>query len=155
MHPAHRRHGVGRALLARIEGALSGLGAGEVLLAGNPPHYVWPGIDVRYTPAICAAMALGYEQENVAWNMTADLSYDSSPALRSTEAAERRLAAQGITVRRAEPDDAALLVEFARVNFGVAWGGEVADSIGRAGAGCHIAVRDRVAGDRRRCGRRC
>lgn len=144
VHPAHRRHGIGRALLARIEGALSGLGAGEVLLAGNPPHYVWPGIDVRYTPAVCAAMALGYEQENIAWNMTADLSYDSSPALRSTDAAEQRLAAQGITVRRAEPADAVMLVEFARVTFGAAWGGEVADSIGRVGAGCHIAVRDRA-----------
>jgi predicted N-acetyltransferase YhbS len=145
VHPAHRRRGIGRALLARIEGALSGLGAGEVLLAGNPPHYAWPGIDVRYTPAICAAMALGYEQENTAWNMTADLSYDGSPALRGTEDAERRLAGQGITVRRAEPDDAAMLVEFARETFGVGWGGEVADSIGRTGAGCHIAVRDRVA----------
>lgn len=143
VHPAQRRQGIGRALLGRIEAALSGLGAGEVLLAGNPPHYVWPGIDVRYTPAVCAAMALGYEQENTAWNMTADLSYDSSPALRSTEAAEQRLATQGITVRRAEPDDADMLVEFARVTFGAGWGGEVADSIGRAGAGCHIAVRDR------------
>lgn len=145
VHSAHRRRGIGRALLARIEGALSGLGAGEVLLAGNPPHYVWPGIDVRYTPAICAAMALGYEQENTAWNMTADLSYDESPALRGTEDAEQRLAAQGVTVRRAEPEDAAMLVGFARETFGVAWGGEVADSIGRTGAGCHIAVRDRVA----------
>lgn len=147
VHPTHRRRGIGRALLARIEGALSGLGAGEVLLAGNPPHYAWPGVDVRYTPAVCAAMALGYEQDNTAWNMTADLSYDASPALRGTEAAERRLAEQGITVRRAEPDDAALLVEFARETFGVAWGGEVTDSIGRDGAGCHIAVRDREAAE--------
>ena len=71
--PRERRRGVGRALLARIEGALAGLGAGEVVLAGNPPYYAWPGIDVRYTPAICAAMALGFEQDQPAWNMTADL----------------------------------------------------------------------------------
>ncbi|MFK3985029.1 GNAT family N-acetyltransferase [Micromonospora sp. NPDC050397] len=143
VHPSHRRRGIGRALVARIEGALSGLGAGSVLLAGNPPHYAWPGIDVRYTPAICAAMALGYEQENTAWNMTADLSYDESPALRTTEPAQRRLADQGITVRRAEPEDADAIVGFARETFGAGWGGEVADSIGRAGAGCHIAVRER------------
>jgi predicted N-acetyltransferase YhbS len=137
-----RRRGVGRALLVRAEGALAALGAGEVLLAGNAPYYAWPGIDVRYTPAICAAMALGYEQDRTAWNMTADLSYDSSPAVRSTEAAEKRLAAQGITVRRAGPDDIAAVVEFARINFGTAWGGEVAHSIGRAGAGCHLAIRE-------------
>jgi hypothetical protein len=78
---------VGRALIARIEGALAGLGAGDVVLAGNPPYYAWPGIDVRYTPAICAAMALGFEQDQPAWNMTASLD-----RLRPTDEAEKRLA---------------------------------------------------------------
>jgi GNAT superfamily N-acetyltransferase len=55
--PQERRRGVARALVARIEGALAGLGAGDVVIAGNAPYYAWPGIDVRYTPAICAAMA--------------------------------------------------------------------------------------------------
>jgi predicted N-acetyltransferase YhbS len=137
VRPAERRHGIGRALLARAEGALAGRGAVEVLLAGNPPYYAWPGIDVRYTPAVCAAIALGYEQDLSAWNMTADLT-----ALRPTEAAEQRLAASGVTVRRAEPGDVAALVGFARANFTDGWAGEVSDSVGRPGAGCHIAVRD-------------
>ena len=145
VHPARRRRGVGRALLVRIETALAGLGAGEVLLAGNPPHYAWPGIDVRYTPAICTALALGYEQDRTAWNMTADLSTDSSPALRPTGDAEQRLAGRGVTVRRAGPGDVAALTEFARANFGTGWGAEVAHSIGREGAGCHLAIRP--AGD--------
>jgi mycothiol synthase len=133
---AARRQGIGRALLARAEGALAGRGAVEVLLAGNPPYYAWPGIDVRYTPAVCAAIALGYEQDRTAWNMTADLA-----TLRPTEAAEERLAASGITVRRAEPGDLPALVEFARANFSDGWAGEVSDSVGRAGAGCHVALR--------------
>ena len=53
--PRERRQGVGGALLAEAESRLGALGAGEVLLAGNPPYYAWPGIDVRYTPAVCAA----------------------------------------------------------------------------------------------------
>jgi predicted N-acetyltransferase YhbS len=137
VRPAARRQGIGRGLLARAEGALAGRGAVEVLLAGNPPYYAWPGIDVRYTPAVCAAIALGYEQDLSAWNMTADLT-----ALRPTEAAEQRLAASGVTVRRAEPDDVAALVAFARASFSDGWAGEVSDSVGRLGAGCHLALRD-------------
>ncbi|MCF0093396.1 GNAT family N-acetyltransferase [Micromonospora sp. MH99] len=139
--PDQRRRGVGRALLSRAEQALGRRGVTEVLLAGNPPYYAWPGIDVRYTPAVCAALALGYHQDRTAWNMTADLSYDGSPALRSTEAAEQRLAGQGITVRRAEPADLPALAAFARSTFGGTWDGELAGSVGRAGAGCHLAER--------------
>jgi predicted N-acetyltransferase YhbS len=141
VHPAHRRRGIGRALLNRAEGALAGLGVGEVLLAGNPPVYAWPGIDVRYTPAVCMAMATGYEQDRTAWNMTADLSYDGSPALRPTDEAEKRLAAAGVIVRPARPDDVDALVAFAQEQFGGGWGTEVTDSIGRTGGGCHIALR--------------
>ncbi|WFF01744.1 GNAT family N-acetyltransferase [Micromonospora sp. WMMD964] len=140
--PDQRRRGVGRSLLRRAEQVLAERGVSEVLLAGNPPYYAWPGIDVRYTPAVCAALALGYHQDRTAWNMTADLSYDGSPALRSTEAAERRLADQGVTVRRAEPRDLPALTAFARSTFGGTWDGELTGSVGRDGAGCHLAERD-------------
>jgi GNAT superfamily N-acetyltransferase len=139
--PATRRRGVGRALLGAMEAALAGLGAGEIILAGNPPYYAWPGIDVRYTPAVCAAEALGYAHDRTAWNMTADLSA-GSPAVRDTGPAEERLSAAGVTVRRATPDDADALVSFAHTHFFPTWAGELADSVGRPGAGCHLAVRD-------------
>ncbi|MGW5671715.1 GNAT family N-acetyltransferase [Micromonospora sp. NPDC003776] len=139
--PAERRQGIGRALLAEAERRLAGLGATELLLAGNPPYYAWPGIDVRYTPAVCAALRLGYRQDRTAWNMTADLA-TGSPALRSTETAERRLAENGVTVRRAEPADLPALAEFARGTFGGTWDGELAGSVGRPEAGAHLAERD-------------
>jgi predicted N-acetyltransferase YhbS len=134
---AERRRGIGRALMSRIEGALAGLGAGDVVIAGNPPYYGWPGIDVRYTPAMCAAKEFGFEQDQPAWNMTADLTGEQ---LRSTSAAEKRLADQGITVRRAAPADVPALVEFALTNFGSGWAGEISHSVGREHAGCHVAV---------------
>jgi mycothiol synthase len=134
---AERRRGIGRALISRIEGALAGLGAGDVVIAGNPPYYGWPGIDVRYTPAMCAAKEFGFEQDQPAWNMTADLTGEQP---RSTEAAEKRLADQGITVRRAAPADVPALVEFALTNFGSGWAGEISHSVGREQAGCHVAV---------------
>jgi mycothiol synthase len=138
--PDERRRGIGRALMSRIEGALAGIGAGEVVIAGNAPFYAWPGIDVRYTPAICMAMALGFEQDQPAWNMTADLTTEGSPALRPTGPAEERLAAAGVTVRRAVVEDVPALVEFAITNFGTGWAGEITHSVGRERAGCHVAV---------------
>ncbi len=138
--PAQRRRGIGRALLTRIEGALSGLGAGQVVIGGNAPYYAWPGIDVRYTPALCLASALGYEHDQTAWNMTADLTYDGSPALRPTGPAEQRLAAAGISVRRAGPADVPALAAFARTQFGEGWAGEITHSVGRERAGCHVAL---------------
>ncbi|SCF36075.1 GNAT family N-acetyltransferase [Micromonospora mirobrigensis] len=139
--PDRRRRGVGRALLAAVERRLAERGATELLLAGNPPYYAWPGIDVRYTPAVCLALALGHRQDRTAWNMTAELT-DGSPALRPTDDAERRLAERGVAVRRAEPADLPALTAFARSVFGGTWDGELAGSVGRPDAGAHLAERD-------------
>ncbi|SCG75243.1 GNAT family N-acetyltransferase [Micromonospora humi] len=139
--PTERRRGVGTALLTGAEARLAALGASELLLAGNPPHYAWPGIDVRYTPAVCAASRLGFRQDRTAWNMTAALT-EGSPALRPTEAAERRLAERGVTVRRAGPADLPALSAFAHAVFGGTWDGELAGSVGRPDAGTHLAERD-------------
>ena len=138
--PERRRQGVGRALTGRIEGALAGMGATAVEIAGNAPYYAWPGIDVRYTPAVCAAMAFGYRFQQASWNMTADLSRPDAPGLRPTAPAERRLADHGITVRRATPEDLPALVDFALATFGSGWAGEILHSVGRDRAGCHVAL---------------
>jgi mycothiol synthase len=135
VHPAERRRGVARQLIGRVEGALAGLGADDVVIAGNSPYYAWPGIDVRYTPAVCAAMALGFEQDQTAWNMTAGLR-----ELAGTEADEQRLAGEGVTIRRAEPADLPALTEFALATWGANWAGEIGHSIGRDRAGCWLAL---------------
>jgi mycothiol synthase len=134
VHPRLRRRGIGRALLVAAETALAAAGAGEVLIAGNMP-YAWPGIDVRYTPAVCAALALGYQQENVAWNMTVDLSTPDAAGLRDTGPDERRLAADGVGVRRATAQDLPALTEFIKADFSNGWAWEVGQS-----AGCHLAT---------------
>lgn len=140
--PAHRRGGVGARLLAGTEELLAAAGATEVRLAANPPCYAWPGVDVRYTPAVCLARRAGYTHDRTAWNMTVELTGPAVPALRSTRDAEHRLAAAGVTVRRSVPADLPPLTETVRAHFGGAWPREAADSIGRDGAGCHLALRD-------------
>jgi mycothiol synthase len=130
VHPDERRRGIGRALVARLEEALAGLGASEVLIAGNAPYYAWPGIDVRYTPALCAATALGFEADEPAWNMTADL---TAPVPEPEPIA-------GVALRRAVLDDVPVLADFARRTFGAGWAAEITHSVGRDRAGCHVAT---------------
>jgi mycothiol synthase len=134
VHPDARRRGVCRQLLARAQDALAGLGAADVMLAGNPPYYAWPGIDVRYTPALCAAMALGFEHHDTAWNMTV------RQLPQAATAQEARLAAAGVTVRRAGPADRAALTALALTTWSAGWAGEIGHSIGRERAGCWLAV---------------
>jgi predicted N-acetyltransferase YhbS len=139
--PAVQRSGIGRALVAAAEEALRGLGAHEVHIAGNAPCYAWPGIDVRYTAAVCTALALGYEQERTGWNMTADLS-----TIQSVEADEARLAAAGISTRVAGPAEGPAVGAFAAAHFGAGWSWELQEAIARGAAGeiagCHVALRD-------------
>ncbi|GAB3868600.1 GNAT family N-acetyltransferase [Dactylosporangium cerinum] len=134
VRPDRRREGIGRELLAAAERELAARGAQRIRIGGNPPCYVWPGIDVRYTPAVCLAQRAGYERTNTAWNMTADLTGGWTGA----EADEERLDGAGVKVMRAGPDTP----EWVRGIWGNGWAWEVAQSLDRDGAGCWVAVRD-------------
>ena len=131
VHPRAQGRGLGRALVTAAEERLAGLGVGEVRFAGNPPCYAWPGIDVRYTPALCLAERLGYERYQMAWNMTADLSRDLS-----TDIDVRRLAGVGVEVRTAPVGRRGTVAEFVRTYWNDSWAWEVEHA-----SGCHFAVR--------------
>ncbi len=137
VRPEARRRGVARRLVARAEAALAERGVGDVRWAGHPPCYAWPGVDVRYTPAICCAEALGYQRYNLAYNMTVALSGADLDAATG----EKRLAATGVEVRRAVPADLPDLIDWVRRTWGDNWAWEAAESVARPGAGCHVAYR--------------
>ncbi len=105
--PAARRRGVGRRLVLEAERWAISQGAREMRFAGNPPCYAWPGIDVRYTPALCLAESLGYEKYQTACNMTVDLTQDFSGDLPVS-------------------GDRAGVAEFVRENWNEAWAWEAA-----------------------------
>jgi GNAT superfamily N-acetyltransferase len=71
--PAAAGRGVGRRLLAAAEDQLRQRGVTEFVLAGNPPAYLWPGVDVRYTAMTCLAERAGYERFLEAVDMAVDL----------------------------------------------------------------------------------
>ncbi len=140
--PAASGRGAGRQLLGDMEARLRELGATELILGANPPVYVWPGIDVRYTAMTCLADAAGYERYQEALDMVVDLRAVDLGV--SDE--ERRLARAGITVRRAARAEAGLVVDWLRAGpWGQStWPEEAASALGREPVSCHVAGRDRA-----------
>lgn len=132
VRPDARRRGLGRSLVAAGEEWFARHGVRHARIAGNPPCYGWPGIDVRYTAAACLAEELGYALTATAWNMTADLTADLDSA-----GDEQRLASEGIQVRRADDRLRGPAAAFVRQHWGDNWAWEVEHA-----GGCHLAVRD-------------
>ena len=97
----YRRRGVASQLLGELEQTLRRAGHTRLLAGGIAPDYFWPGVDVRYTPAVCFLQRHGFERRGDAINMLVDLASDSW----DTTGDEARLAAEGITVRRLQPED--------------------------------------------------
>jgi GNAT superfamily N-acetyltransferase len=130
VHPEHRRRGLAREMLEELENEFRQRELTTVRARGNPPDFAWPGVDVRYTPAVCAFLALGYAHSGTAWNMTALLPVD----------APERPAPDGIEIRRATREDLAALHKTVEAQWGPLWTVEAERAIDRGGV--HIALRD-------------
>ena len=110
-------------------------GATRAMVGGSVDRYAWPGLDVRYTPAVCLFQTAGYEMGATATNMTVDLSRDFD-----TTEAERRLADDGIEVRRLQPAERGAFADWMR-RWGGSWEREAARAAAYSPPRCHIAVR--------------
>jgi mycothiol synthase len=138
--PGHHGRGHGRDLLADIERRLVAAGATRLRIRGNPPTFAWPGIDIRYTPAVCLATAAGYERLPDCNNMLVDL----AAADLATEGDEQRLAEAGIgiEIRRGRLEDEKALRTWCDEKFGGSWGQEAAMALHKSPPALHVAVRD-------------
>jgi ribosomal protein S18 acetylase RimI-like enzyme len=138
---AVRRQGIGRRLVEQLEQEFSHRACGAINVRGNPPCYLWPGVDIHYTPAICFFEDLGFTRGRCVVNMDVDLV--TAPLETATQ--ESRLSAAGIQIRRAGPGDKDAL--HAWVASGLAWPGTWVQELGlvwdNPQAGCHLAMRDR------------
>jgi GNAT superfamily N-acetyltransferase len=129
--PEFRRRGIARGLLAELEQILKARGKTTITVKGNAPDYAWPGVDVRYTAAICALDAAGYAHDRTAWNMTAPLPV---PEKKMKET-------QGVEVRRVAEADLDSLRAMVSAEWGPAWTAEVERAVLGSG-GVHAAFRD-------------
>ncbi|MEW9534317.1 GNAT family N-acetyltransferase [Microbispora sp. NPDC049125] len=131
--PAAQGRGIGRALLEAAEEWLRAQGAIEARFRGNPPCYGWPGIDVRYTPAVCLAESWGYERYHAAWNMTVDLPVPAG----GEEDDLARLASAGVALHAAPAGERAEVAAFVREQWNANWAWEAEQA-----TGLHYAVCD-------------
>jgi mycothiol synthase len=142
--PSARRQGLGRALFGAAEQALAHRGASRFRLSGNPPVYLWPGVDTRYAGMTALAGRMGYQRHSEALNLIVDLTAGRpGPDPLSTRADEDRLVADGIRVRRVGAAEAGPLTGWLRQGpWGRSgWPDEAARSLDRDPPGCHIAER--------------
>lgn len=68
-----RRQGIGSALFQNLENRFIDMGVEIFKIYDVPLNYFMPGIDPRYTPAICFAQKMGFQHTGDAINMTVDL----------------------------------------------------------------------------------
>jgi len=107
VHPNFRRMKIATRLYQLAEKRLAGKGAGVIRIYDVPLNYLMPGIDPRYTPALCFAWKMGFKQFGEAVNMISEL----APLNLSTKVEEEKLEKQGVTIRRALPEDKPLLMD--------------------------------------------
>jgi GNAT superfamily N-acetyltransferase len=131
-----RRRGIATALFERARGEWPA-GIEEVEVLTIPGNYFVPGLDPRYTEAICFLERFGFERFKDCVNLTADLSqrYDTS-------AEHQRLASEGVDVRRARPDDQSLLDAFFAEHFGEDWRFEASLAMDNDPPTLHLALKD-------------
>jgi len=126
-----RRRGVGAALVGEVTAWAAAQGASAMSAAGAAPFYVWPGVDVHATPALCLFESLGYVPTGSSLNM-------------SFRTSHRAPTPSGVVLRRAlEEDDAAAGVAFVERH----WPNWVAETRRAVEHGsCHLAF-DAPSGD--------
>lgn len=144
--PERRREGIGGRLLGAVEAALRADGARTLRVAECSPNYLVPGIDLRYTPGWLFVQKHGFASVGEAVNMTVDLHADPQGTGWQSDADEARLAAAGVTVRRAEPHDGPAVAAILDANW-PAWTPEIAAAMARTPPALALALRgDAVLG---------
>jgi GNAT superfamily N-acetyltransferase len=133
VHPGARRLGKGRDLLAAAEHWLVAEGAEEVRWGGSAPFYLWPGVDVRATAALCLAEATGYRADGAELNLSCPTTF-------------RAKAPEGVDVRRVLDDaDVAAVLGFADEHW-PHWRPELGRGVEQGGAFAALGSTGSVVG---------
>lgn len=133
---AARRQGVASALLEHAR-ARWPAATKEVEVLAIPGNYLLPGLDPRYTEALCFLERRGFERFKDCVNLIADLSHRFD-----TAAEQQRLAAAGIEVRRATAEDTPRLDAFFAEHFGEDWRFEAGMAMRNDPPALHLALRE-------------
>lgn len=144
--PGSRRRGVATQLLDELERRLWEKGAGSIRPFGAAPSYLWPGIDVHYTPAWCLFERRGYQLRSIEFNMAVDL---TRPLPAGADGASRLagMDATGTVVRRMEASDREALADWLERTWGPNWAFEGLLALRRSPPSGFVAwQQDRIVG---------
>ncbi|MBI5865561.1 MAG: GNAT family N-acetyltransferase [Planctomycetes bacterium] len=131
-----RRRGLARALYAHIANCWP-LDTAEVEALAIPCNYLLPGLDPRYTEALCLLESLGFQRFTDCVNMGVELN-EPFPV----EGPIAELAGKGVQIRRATPADRGLLDAFFEKSFGDSWRYEAELTFRNDPPSLHLAFRD-------------
>ncbi len=104
----HRRRGIATAMYRSLEQYFSEEDVGAVRIYDVPLNYLVPGIDPRYTEAVCFAVKQGFVRNGEAVNMTVDLRFSDW----KTEAEVKALKEKQVEIRRLKETDLPQLIQF-------------------------------------------
>lgn len=125
VRPEARRKGIGSALVGAVTAWACEQGATAMSAGGAVPFYVWPGVDVHATPALCLFESLGYTPTGSALNM-------------SFPTAHRAPTPPGLELRRAlEEADVAVGLAFVERHW-PSWVAETRRAVDHGT--CHLAL---------------
>jgi len=137
-----RKKGQARKLFEKMEALFRKAGAIKVRIFDVPLNYFQPGIDPRYTEALCFAWRMGFVRFDDTTNLIADLDYSDW----ETTVKEHKLAKEGIHIRRASEEDRVELLRFIEDEFAL-WRHEVAMAYRCDPVAVHIAeINDTIRG---------
>ena len=140
--PDNRKKGIARKMYGMMEDLLRKRGVKKVRIFDVPLNYFQPGIDPRYTEALCFAWRMGFERFDDTSNLIVDLGRSDW----ETSDKEEKLAQEGIHIRRATEEDRVELLRFIEDEFAL-WRHEVSMSFQRDPIAVHIAeVNDTIRG---------
>jgi GNAT superfamily N-acetyltransferase len=134
--PSWRHCGLARMLFAELAPRWRTAGVTTAEALAMPGNYFTPGLDPRYTAALCFLERCGFERFGDCSNLTSDITGNLA-----TEDEERRLRDVGVEVRRASPIDRPLLDAFFAAHFGPDWRLEAELSLNNDPPALHQALR--------------
>ncbi len=129
-----RRQGIAKALYTKLESFFIKQNVNNVRIYDVPLNYWMPGIDPRYTAALCWAMRMGFKRFGDAINLTVNLEQDWNTSL-----PEKKLANEGIEIRRATLNDKQSLFNFINNDWAL-WCNEVEMAFKDIPSSIHIAL---------------
>ncbi|MFU8860239.1 MAG: GNAT family N-acetyltransferase [Cyclonatronaceae bacterium] len=136
--PEFRRNGLARGMYEKLEELAVKEGADCMRIYDVVMNYLMPGIDPRYTPALCFAERMGFSRFTDTSNLHARLDRNWN-----TEAAEKKLENEGITISRAGEDNRKSLMDFIDTHFNL-WRHEVSVALANEPASIHVAVQNNI-----------